>query len=190
MQRTDITALPNANALPLSVADAKAHMRVEIAADDTLIQSHILAACKYVEQETQKRVIEKDFRLVYNCSEITGDVITLEQFDSGITINAFTYFDENDTEAAVGAALYAGIGRWIQLKDGFGDLSTRELNAFKIEYTVSAAPITAAIEQALKMIVAHWYENREAVGIEDSMKLVNLPLSVKSILMSEKIYSV
>ncbi len=190
MQRIEITTLPNAGTLPLSVADAKSHARIEIADDDALIQSYILAACKILEQEIQKRVIQRQFRLWYDCAEITSDVLTLEQFNSGISINAFTTFDENDAETTVDASLYSSYGNRVSLKSGFSDIAVRDLDSFKIEYTVLPAPITENIKQALRMLVAHWYENREAEGIQDGFTFGKIPFSVKQILATEKIFSV
>mgnify|MGYP000365478232 CR=1 FL=1 len=48
---------------PISLAEAKAHLRVDTSADDSLITSLIVAARKYFEERTRRSLITQSWKL-------------------------------------------------------------------------------------------------------------------------------
>lgn len=52
---------------PLTLAETKEFLRVEVADDDALITSLIAAARNHVESETRRALITQSWRLVFDC---------------------------------------------------------------------------------------------------------------------------
>lgn len=58
---------------------------------------------------------------------------------------------------------------------------------FKAGYGVEDSSVPFDIKQLLKMLVAHYYENREAWVADGAM--IEVPMAVKAILASQKVYT-
>lgn len=159
---------------PVSVSEAKLHLRVDGADEDTLISGLITAARQYVEDYTQRALITQTWRLL------------LDEFPNGDTIhvplpplqsvNSVTYYDEDGALQTLPTTDYhvdpeSAQGR-VVLTDGkcWPTTQTRP-NAVTIEFVAGygdAASVPQAIKQAILLLVAHWYEHREAVVIGTS----------------------
>ena len=194
MTRLQITSpLPVGIAgMPMTLADAKIHARVEDNDEDAFITSLIESATELIEYGTQKKFVERQFRLHFDQREIEGkELICLEQFDSGLVIDAFTIFDDTEptaNETAVPAADFLLLDNRMQLRGDFPNVSLRKFKAAKIEYTVQSAPRTKTLAETLGLIVAHWWLNRETVSI-DTTNMRNLPLSIITLIQSMRVPS-
>ncbi|MEZ0212442.1 MAG: head-tail connector protein [Xanthobacteraceae bacterium] len=58
-----------------------------------------------------------------------------------------------------------------------------EPGAVRITFTAGYAAVPKSIKQAILLMVAHWYENREETS---AIKLVNMPTAAKSLLMPHR----
>ena len=194
MTRLQITSpLPVlAASLPLTKAEAKEHGRVDIPDEDTLIESYIQVATELVEYGTQKKFVERNFRLFFDECELTKDLLKLDEFDSGLAIDAFTLFDDVEptaNETAVPAADFLLLDHRIHLRNDFPNVTLRKYKSAKVEYTIQSAPRTDTLKQTIRMIVAHWWLNRETVSV-DNKDLKNLPLSIITLIQSMAVPSV
>lgn len=157
---------------PVSVAEAKVHIRFEEDSEDALIGRLIKAAREYAERHQNRTFITRRWRL------------SLERFPSGRTIylprpplqsvEAITYMLADgtmetldptlyvvDTESEPGAVhllpgvswpgapLGPGMPVRVDFKAGYGD----------------PASGPGSVVQAMLLLVAHWFENREAVTV-------------------------
>jgi uncharacterized phiE125 gp8 family phage protein len=196
MRRIETTTLPLASgALPVDLATAKAHARIDITDDDVLVQSLIRVAVNIAEQHTQKRWAPRAFDLYFDANELAnGDAVCIEQSDSGLVTVSFEATSNDDTPIVtpIPTTDFDLLGNRLILKGSFPGVTTsiRQADAYKFSYTVGSAPISDALRQAMLMMVAHWYEHREAMGIQDGFTFADLPLSILAILQTEKIYSV
>ena len=194
MTRLQITSpLPVGIAeLPMTLDAAKIHARVEDNDENTLITCMIESATELIEYGTQKKFVERQFRLHFDQAEIEGkELICLEQFDSGLVVDAFTLFDDTEptaNETAVPAEDFLLLDNRVQLRGDFPNVSLRKFKSAKIEYTVQSAPRTKLLAETLGLIVAHWWLNRETVSI-DTQNMKNLPLSIITLIQSMRVPS-
>ena len=176
----------------MTFAEMQAQGKIEVAAEQTLIEGYIEAATELIEYGTQKKFVERQFRLHFDAAEITGkEIICLEQFDSGLVIDAFTLFDDTEptaVETAVPADDFLLLDNRVQLRGDFPDVTLRKFKAAKIEYTVQSAPRTETLTETIGLLVGHWWKNRETVVISNKT-LQNIPAGIITLIQSMRVPS-
>ena len=153
---------------PLSLGEAKAFLRVEHADDDQLIAALIAAARLHVERQTQVALITQTWRMAFDRWPAHGRIAARPAPLKALA-GARVYDSEGnahaiDTQAFVmdiGASMLAfvpwampvptriAVGIEIDITAGFGD---------------TAADVPEPLRQAIRLLVAHWYENRGLVA--------------------------
>jgi len=174
---------------PVSTAEAKLHLRVEIADDDTVIERLIVAARRKVEQFARHALITQVWRLSLSAWP-AGDTIEvplppLQSSGASIkykntagassTFPASSYIVDTDPtpgrivlafgESWPGTALYPASPIAVEFTAGFGN---------------AGSDVPQEIRQAILLLVGHWYENREATVAVGNVQV--LPLAVASLL--------
>jgi uncharacterized phiE125 gp8 family phage protein len=178
---------------PVSLAEAKLHLRVDIADDDTLITALISAAREYFEGATGRALITQKWRL--SLETWPGNVVELPRAPL-VSVDDFEYIDSAGTTTDVGAAVYdvdtdSEPGR-IVLAYGqtWPSTTLAIMNPIQIEYTAgygaAATAVPEHMRQAIKLLVAHWYENREPVSAGEVAREV--PFALKSLIYLYRIY--
>ncbi|MDZ7711701.1 MAG: head-tail connector protein [Rhodovibrio sp.] len=165
---------------PVSLADAKTHLRVDSTAEDTLIEGLIAAARAACENHTGRQLMQAGWRL------------TLDWFPHAIEVPRpplvsvdavkYTGFDGSEqtlaaSEYKVAASEYGEI--WPAYSKTWPDIRA-EIDAVRVEFTAGYADadsVPAPLKTGIKMLVAHWYEHRVAVSTND---LSEVPFAVKS----------
>ena len=181
---------------PITTAEAKTQLVVDHSDDDTFIDTLIVAARKYCERFTRRALITQTW------------VLSRDEFPSGATIgegNTDIYFPVNPvlgittlayTDTAGDAqTLSAGTGYQLDtnrepgrvtvpVSGSWPAVQTGKVNAVQITFTAgygAASAVPEDIKHAIKLLVAHWYENREAVAVGVASK--EIEFAVKAILM-------
>lgn len=180
----------------------KLHLRVDddITAEDTLIAVLTKAAREKIEIETRRALVTQT------------QVLRLDQFPLGSdeaivvpnaplqSVTSVQYVDEyGQTQtldaAAYTADIYSEPGR-IQPAYGYDwPLARIQPNAVTVTFVAGYAPGTGSptdyaenvpqgLKQAIKLLVGHWYENREASG---PANMVKLPMAVDSLIWNYRI---
>lgn len=181
---------------PISLAEAKLHLRVDIADDDELITAQIKAAREYVEQLANRSLITQTWEY------------TLEAFPDGnqivlprpplVSVTSVVYTDYTGT-AATFSSLYYTVDTYaepgqIVLKYGqlWPAVALATVNGVCIRYTAgygaTGASVPQRLRQAILLLLGHWYENREAVQFGNLMPQ-ELPFAVQALLWSDRIAS-
>lgn len=99
-----------------------------------------------------------------------------------------TYIDEDGTEVTIDESNYAVTGEGyptvLSFKKGMSLSSEMRTHGFpvKITFAFSAFAMPASLEQAAMFVLAHWYENREAV----TKKLHKTPMAYDHIVATWK----
>lgn len=153
---------------PVTSAEAKAHLRVTTADEDTLIASLIIAAREFVENHTHRRLITQTWDWVLDsfsahCLEVPHAPLQ--------SVSSITYVDTAGATQTLGTSLYTVDAKTDpgRVQPAFGESwpSTREvLNAVTVRFIAGyglAASVPQAIKQAMLLLIGHWFENREAV---------------------------
>lgn len=171
---------------PVTTAEAKAHMRVDISDDDTYIGSLITAARKYAENFQNRCLITQIWTLSLpafpHCIEFTKSPVT--------EINSITYIDTAGSTQTLSTSVYQldatdGIGV-VRLKYGQEWPATRsaeDYNSVVVNFDVGyadAASVPMTTKQAILMLVAHWYTLRTPVNVGNIVS--SIPMSVEALL--------
>ena len=176
---------------PISVADAKRHLRVEHSDDDLLIKRLIETAVAMVDVTgvLGKAMITQTWREWYspNPSQI---VLSLGPVQS---VSAIKYYDADNVLQTDTLSNYFVLGTsgrtTIKPKSGFTWPTTfvRD-DAIAIEYVIGYGDtfrdVPSTVRHALFMLVAHHYENRENELIGTISK--TLPFGFEALLGSER----
>ncbi len=152
---------------PLTLAEAKLHLKQDEIADDALITSLIVAAREQCESKTQRKFITQTWTSYWD-NFPTRFVLP---FAPTISITSIKYLDEDGNEQTLNADQYeldpAREPGLIQKKYEVTWPDTRTIqNAVYIEAIYgygAAAAVPDSIKAAMKLLIGHWYENREEV---------------------------
>ena len=177
---------------PLSLQDARAFLKVETSDDDDVIAALIAGARIHVEAQTRRALVTQSWRLIRDVWPADGRVPILPvplrsvtaarvyRLDGSMqSIDAGTYIAETAAAPAVlwfkapppaPGRVVAGIE--IDITAGYGD---------------TAADVPADLRQAIRLLVAHWYENRGMIAAGQTVGL--LPASVNAMLAPYRVLS-
>ena len=176
---------------PVSLAEAKLHMRVEITEDDTLIAGLITAAREHFESTArpQLAMLTQTWRYVTDAWP-ADDTLELRPWPLQ-SVTSIKYTSDAGVEATLASSnyvvdTYSEPGR-VRLKSTATWPSTTlaALNGLVVEFVAgygdTPGDLPQRLRQAVLLLVAHWYENREPVVVSGAMPK-ELPLSVQSLM--------
>lgn len=187
---------------PVSLLEAKAHLRVDVADDDILLVGLIKAARQWAETFTRRGFVTQEWKLLLDefptaqSGEAGESGLIRLPLPPAQSITSVQYVDSNGATQTVAAADYTldKAGEPARLVPAFGKSwpSARAVpNAvtvtFKAGYGTpgispddSVSKVPEAIKTALKILIGHWYEHREAVSEEQP--LMPVPMALESLL--------
>lgn len=153
--------------MPVSLAEAKLYCRVDGTEDDSLIASLIAAAVDHLDGRTGilgRCMVTQVWRYRADC--LGGDTA----FGMPGAVSAtVTYTDTSGAPQVVDAAefeLREDIGGAVVIHRG-PDPSDRDSSLpIMIDVTFGTDPefVAESLKQAIRLLVAHWHLNREAIG--------------------------
>jgi uncharacterized phiE125 gp8 family phage protein len=170
MSSYQITVQPASE--PITTAQAKAHLRVDFSDEDTLIDLYITAARQFCEHYTNRVFITQTWRQNEDCFSYPIKL----KVNPVVSLTSLKYYDTNDAQQTLTdtsanfqkdfnsdeAAIYEGT------TNDFPSLSSNVINPIEI-ITVcgygAASDVPEQIKQAIKIMVSHFYENREMVNV-------------------------
>jgi len=160
---------------PVSLAEAKAFLRVDDAAEDALITTLIGAARLHVEGVTGKALIAQSWRIVLDdwpaSREVRLPVAPL------IAVTAIVATDDNGGSHEIGLSQFrSGPDRLIVPRVVVGMPRLQERQGLEIDYVAGFGTepevVPADLRQAVLGLVAHWHEHRDAVIVAGSGAVV------------------
>lgn len=172
-----LTVQTPASALPLSLAEVKAHCRIDINDDDSLLTSYIAAATDMAEHQIGRAIMPQT--LCLSLDRIAAEFIELPRPPLQ-SVTSFMYVTSSGiyqtwtagnyqllaTDAGP-AKLYPVYGQaWPDYRQG--------PNAIKVAYVAGYADASAVpmpIKHWLKLMVGTMYENRESYDESQSYQL-------------------
>lgn len=161
--------ITSASTYPVSLTEAKSHLKVDTTADDTYITSIIKAATQLSEEYTNRFFIDT---VIEQYASSFADLQTL--FKSKVSAVAYVkYYDSDNSLQTLSASVYDTQLNYepsqIQLTDGqsFPTITKRN-DAVVARYTVgygSASDVPEIIKQAILLTIGNFYQNRNSVVI-------------------------
>ncbi|MCT8971217.1 head-tail connector protein [Microbaculum marinisediminis] len=152
---------------PLSLADAKAFLKVEHDDEDALIGTLIAAARLHVEAAIRRVLVTQAWRLVLD-GWPPGRTVEIP-LSPVAAITAVTVYDRDGAPAVLDPSAYVA-----DVSSFLARLMVRDtvapgaaFNGVEIDFTAGygdPADVPAPLVQAIRQLVAHWYETREPVA--------------------------
>lgn len=162
-----LTAGPSVE--PISLAEAKAHCRVDADAEDVLVASLILAARMHIERSLDLALISQSWSLYLDRWPDAHVELPLAPL---IGVGAVRLYGPTGSSMTLDPALFAvdAASRRPRLARHAGQnwpLPGRAVNGIEIAFTAgygeAAEDVPMPVRLAIKLLVAHWYEAREPV---------------------------
>lgn len=188
-QLTDVTG---SFTEPVSLADMKAHLRVDFTDDDDLITAQITAARLHIEQELNVSMGVHQYRADLMCFADfihlpRGPLVSVDkvQYYTSDSPEVLTTLKDSSTSPEVTSDIFS-----VNLGEGFiyrtygstWPVTGTRHDAVQITYTAGIAAPKANLVAALKLIVGDLYENRESSTL---LKVEQLP-TVKMLMQLER----
>ena len=180
---------------PVSLAEAKAHLRVDTSDDDALITSLIVAARQWCEGYQNRAYVTQTWDLVLDdwpadpCPDRVR--VPLPPLQS---VASLKYTDADGVQATMPATDYlvdvaSQPGRLV-LAYGkvWPTVTLRPAAAIEVRFTAGyglAVAVPETVKQAIKLLVGHLYEHREATSVDE---LSEVSFAVKALLGLERIW--
>lgn len=156
---------------PVTAAEAKLYCRVDDSLEDALFESLIKAARIYCEKRSKRTFITTTYRLdAYGFGSATGCI----RIDKGplLAVSSVQYYDTGGTQQTVTSSNYRVdttplYGRIVPIDTYVWPVvQAQRPNAVQIAFTAgygaAATSVPDTVKTAIKLLVASWYENREA----------------------------
>ncbi|MFO7905804.1 MAG: head-tail connector protein [Pirellulaceae bacterium] len=175
---------------PVTLDEAKAHLRVDHTDEDYLISTLIQSAREWVEGYTERPVVTQTI------TGVTDRFARSMELKPNLqSLTEVRYIDGDGAQQTVPAAVYAvddySLVGGVYLKEGESWPAVRgDRYGIEIEFVAgygAAADVPAKVKQSILLLAGHLYNNREATTVQS---ISDVPLSVESLLASEKVVRV
>ena len=176
---------------PVLLAEAKAQCRVEVSDDDALITALIRAAREEVERASWHALITQTWD--YYLDEWPEEDTLKLPMAPLQSVTSVQYTDADGVTATLSASAYLvdtkGRPGRLRLKSGksWPAATLAALNGVVVRFTAgfgnAGANVDPSLCQAMLLLIAHWYENRELV-VQSGAVPKELPFAVASLCRS------
>jgi uncharacterized phiE125 gp8 family phage protein len=163
---------------PVTLAEAKAYLRVEHDDDDAVIAALIAGARVHVEAQTRRALIAQTWRLVRDCWPADGRIaalpVPLREVAAARVIDAEGATQAIDPQAFIAdtasAPAIIAFAPWSLPMPG-QQVAGIEID-IDVGYGEGPADVPEPLRQAIRLLLAHWYENRGLVATSQSAALL------------------
>lgn len=180
---------------PVSTSEAKNHLRVSISDDDTLIDALVAAAREDCEDFRNQSFITQTL-VLYLDDWPEDDVIKLPRGPVQ-SVTSVQYTDEDDNTSTFASSNYVVDAKSeparIALKRtaSWPSDTLQEVNGVQVTYVAGygddAADVPAAIVEAIKLTIGHYYENREDVILGSGLTATTIPQGAQWLLWKNRV---
>ena len=167
---------------PVDLEEVEDHLRLSDTStgeEDVVIQSYIKAARRYCERIQNRAYLHQTWDLVLD-GWPDGNYIEIPR-PPLVSVTHVKYFDTDETEYTMSAGLYyvdtdSEPGRvHLQYGETWPTETLRPANGVAVRFVAGYGSVSslvpAEIKQALKLLVGHMYERREATDIKEVLEI-------------------
>lgn len=187
---------------PVTLNEAKAHCRVAIPDDDGMLVTYLMAARQHIEKETRLALMTQTWDVTFDyewpMQKIDGcqkhrivlprppvqSVTSITYVDSAGSTQTLAASQYKVAKADTGETLiepaYAAI--WPVVRREIAAITVR----FVAGYGSNQGDVPEPLRQAVLLLVAHWYENREAVNVGNISS--ELPFTVAALVFPYRVF--
>jgi uncharacterized phiE125 gp8 family phage protein len=182
---------------PVTLTEAKDHLRIDDSSSDTLVSSLIVAARQQVEQDTGRALITQTLDVYYDALPTDRELWVPNPKLQSVT--TFTTYDEDDASTVFSSWDYlvdvaSEPGRIVLNADATWPTDLRAANAVIVRVVAGygvAAAVPQALKQAILLIISTLYEHREQVIISQfAGQFIDLPFGYRQLITPYRIWLV
>lgn len=178
-----------AAATPITLAEAKAHLRVDTTTEDTLITTLINAATEYAEKRLARALITQTWEQYLDEFPSTDSFEI--KFPPLQSITSIKYYDADNvlqtwdsTNYDVDIKAEPGTISLSNASTGYPSTFNKP-NAVIIKYVAgygdASTDVPELIRAGIKLLVSHFFENREGVQTMGSVQDIKIPHVIETI---------
>lgn len=177
---------------PLTLDEARAFLRVETDDDDETIAALISAARLYVETQTRRALLTQSWRLTLDAWPADGRIAVRPGPLRELT--AARVFDLEGNATALDLQHFVpDLGACALVVAPWAVMQPTQIAAgialdVSVGYGDTALDVPEPLRQAMRLLIAHWYENRGLV-VPGAMRLAALPASVAALIAPYRMVS-
>jgi uncharacterized phiE125 gp8 family phage protein len=174
----------------LSLAEAKAHLRVEHDDEDDYIEALVAAATGYLDGPTGilgRAIGSQQWDFVFDAFPVSEIRMPLRPL---VTVDRIRHLDGAGAWQTLALTDYqvdpdTG-GGWIAPAAAGWPTAMDTINAVEVRFTAGYAAVPPPILHAIRILVGHWYEHREPVVT--GTIVAQLPLSVEALIAPYRVH--
>jgi uncharacterized phiE125 gp8 family phage protein len=178
---------------PITLAEAKAYLRVAIDDDDDVIAALVAGARVHVESQTRRALITQSWRIVRDAWPDDGRLAILPV--PFVSIAAARVHHEDGTTQSIDVSAFtadtASAPAIVSFAPWSLPLPRRAAGGVELDITAgygdAGSAVPEALRQAIRLLVAHWYENRGLIAIGHEVAV--MPVSVAALISSFRVYA-
>lgn len=182
-----LTIVTEPDGEPVLLEDIKNHLRLDVDADDRWLVSRITAAREFVEGQTRRCFRQRtyDYAIDWGWPHFDGRTRIDLPVNPVQSVTSITYEDGNSPRATLAASQYTvaarTYGSYIVPAYNVTWPTVRSVpNAITVRFVAGDnSAIPEPLIAAMGMLIAHWYENRQAV---EAKEMVPVPYGIESLL--------
>lgn len=182
---------------PITREEVKDHLRIDQTntSEDAFIDTLILMATEYYQSRSWRQLITATYIQRFDDFPAFSFELRKPPLQS---ITSIKYIDENEVEQTLATSVFevdtfSEVGK-VQEADGesFPTVNT-QLNAVKVEYKAgfgdTRGDVPDLIKSTIKLIVAHFYENRDMVRVTTGVSEIPIPQAIANLIDQNSIRS-
>jgi len=176
---------------PVTLAEAKMNSRISVSEDDALVEAMITTAREWAEMFTRRAFITQT--ITWSMDGFPACGIFFVPRPPLQSVTSVKYYDIDGVQQTISSGDYqvdtlSAPGRVAEEPDySWPSVEAERLNAVEMIYPAgygdAASDVPERAKQAIKLLVGHWYENREDT-VEKMLR--NIPKGAEYLLYSLK----
>lgn len=175
---------------PLRLSQAKLHLRVDHGDEDAVIDALITVSRETVEDGTRRALLTQTWQLTLDCWPV-GDRIALPRPPLQ-SVSSIKYYGTDNTEYTFPSSSYivdtSGDPGAVVLAYGqtWPTVTLRPAAAVQVTYVAGFGDRSESVpeqyRQMMRLLIGHWYENKEATAWIPGLRSIETPLAYKALL--------
>lgn len=178
---------------PVTLAEMKAQVRVDINTDDHLILAQITAAREWAERFRNQAFVTQTLKL-YLDNWPGGKIVLPRGPVQSVTSVEYTDIDGNmltyDSSNYIVSTVSQPAEIRLKKNSSWPTDELQEIDAIVVTYVAgygNPALVPYTVKAAIKLLAAHLYENREQYIVGQGVAGVDIPMGIKDLLYPDRV---
>lgn len=174
---------------PVSVAEIKAHCRIDGTTEDALVEAYLATAVAYVEEYLGRSLMTQTWEAYFDAFT---DALMLPRGPVQ-SVESVKYYDPDNYEQTADPSLYVtdlvSEPAWVvRATDYSWPATANGVNIVVVRYVAGYSTVPAPIKHAIKMLAGDFYLSREDAVIDRGVTPATMPTGVAALLANYRLF--